>query len=313
MAVIGTPHITPSAADVLSGDRPDIIVPQFSVYYDETLHQKVRAAHVRQGVPATIQLQLYKAEGTPLSLTDLGFQSGSSSSESASSSEEGAGAYLEARIREYTGFERQNYTGSVSVYDADSGVVRVEVPSEVSNYPGIYVLEVGLFDENDRLTFVCPCYLFYEFSTWGDTTQPFGPPTLNDIRLSLRDSDIYENLLIDTHDFDIAEICHAAGRSVMFWNESLPIMSGLSYTTKTFPFREIWLKGIHFYLFQIAEEHYRRNKLKMSAGGTSLDDKNRDKEYKIAWQERYQEFQKMVQAQKVRLNMSRAWRTIRQW
>ena len=152
-------------------------------------------------------------------------------------------------------------------------------------------------------------YLCVQNSAWGNSGGQ-GPPAIDDIRLSLRDSDPIENELINNYDFDLAEICQAIVRPVLEWNETPPPMLRYMFNSCTFPFRGLWLTGIHLYLFQIAEEHYRRNHLPYSAGGLNVDDKNRHPLYNQAWKERSQEWKKGIMAQKITLNVNQGWVSI---
>ena len=91
---------------------------------------------------------------------------------------------------------------------------------------------------------------------------------------------------------------------MQFWNDQPPPVRGALFTTKTFPFRDIWLTGIHYYLFRLAEEHYRRNVLRHVSGGTTIDDKNRSSDYGEAWKNRFTEFRRMVMHRKAQLNVN---------
>jgi hypothetical protein len=270
----------------------------------------MRACRIKQHVAATVHLPLINPAGLAISLTEYGLETGSSS-QSASQSENDV-ATVRARFREASSYDRQYYDADIMVYDAGEGIVRVSVPSEVHDYPGVYWLEVGVLNAEGNLMAVFPCYLFVEYSSWAPDCSEHGPPLIDEIRLSIRDSDILENLLIDWHDFDLAEICLATVRVLQAWHDSMPPVR-TSYTTKNFPFQELWKRGIQLFLFQIAEEHYRRNKLEFSAGGTSSNDKNRDREYKAAWQERFVDFTREIRARKAAINVRNGFLTIRQW
>jgi len=75
-------------------------------------------------------------------------------------------------------------------------------------------------------------------------------------------------------------------------------------TTKTFPYRELWLKGIQAYLLQIAAANYRRNHLPYNAGGVSVDDKNKARAYEEYANVTMRDFRDMVQAKKVEINIA---------
>jgi len=64
------------------------------------------------------------------------------------------------------------------------------------------------------------------------------------------------------------------------------------------------LKGIQAYLYRMAANTYRRNSLAYNAGGVAIDDKNKEREYASAGSEMLREFQDMVQAKKVEINIA---------
>jgi hypothetical protein len=314
MPVILTPIGSPSASDVSLETRLDVIQLRHAVLYDNQLKQKVRGGLLRQGVAGIVQLDLVNSQGQAVDLRTYGFTDGLefSSSLSTSASQTTGTISLAAKIREASEVQRcSNHDADVVVYAAAAGLVRVILPEIVYAVPGIYRLEVALLDAQDTPVFIYPSYLYVERSGWNSGGCALGPPLVDTVRLLLRDSDIYENMLIDDHDFPLAELSMAAVRAVQFWNQQPPIMARAVFTTMNFPFEQTWLEGIQLYLFQLAEEHYRRNKLQYGAGGTSTNDKNRDAEYKKAWQERYQEFTRLVRHQKAQINVNGGWGSLR--
>ena len=116
----------------------------------------------------------------------------------------------------------------------------------------------------------------------------------------MRDSDFIENELIENYDYDIAEISYAVTRAVQFWNEVPPPIQ--IFSTENFPFRHIWLEGVQLFLFEMIEEHYRRNYFPHSLGGTTIDDKNKFRLYREAWADRFNRFRYDIMRQKVRMN-----------
>jgi hypothetical protein len=315
MSVIATPIGSPSAADITSESNVGIVIAPFSQSYDDVLKLRVRAARLRQGVAASVQINLLNPAGQTLDLTDYGLVSGSSSSSSSSSetAESPTASGLAAKIREASELSYSTTDADVTIVTAESGIVRITIPATIYNNPAVYWLEVAILNADGTPFYIYPCYLYIERSSWAADGKVSGPPLIDAIRLSLRDSDMYENLLIEHNDFDIAEIAAATVRTVQFWNEQPPPVSRILFSTKTMPFQDIWLEGIQLFLFQMAEEHYRRNKLPYQAGGLTTDDKNRDKEYKNAWQERYQTFRGRVINKKAVINLAGGFRTIRQF
>jgi len=166
---------------------------------------------------------------------------------------------------------------------------------------------VGLFSEDHRMIFSNQSLCFVRRGLFGvsnDTGQySKGPPSIEEIRLTMRDNSSADNLLLDNVEFDGAEIAQAVLRPIQYWNEIPPPLRP-AMTTKTFPFKEIWLKGIQAYLYRMASNTYRRNRLPYSAGGVTVDDKNKEQEYSAAAAGLLREFQDMVQAKKVEINIA---------
>ena len=104
-------------------------------------------------------------------------------------------------------------------------------------------------------------------------------------------------------EFDAAEMTQAVLRPLQYWNEIPPPIRP-AQTTKTFPFREIWMLGIQSYLLEIAAHHYRRNQLAYNAGGVAVDDKNKEQYYTAASERLRQRFQEMARAKKIEINIA---------
>jgi hypothetical protein len=69
--------------------------------------------------------------------------------------------------------------------------------------------------------------------------------------------------------------------------------------------------GGHLFLFELIEEHYRRNFLAHRSGNVTTDDKNRHREYNAAWTNRFQRFTEQVTHRKVAINYAGAYGTMR--
>ena len=202
-------------------------------------------------------------------------------------------------------------SAAVIVTDAQNEV-DVAVPTAVARVPGIYIMDCGMF-QDDVLQFNQASWLFVEQSSWGDTRGRGKLPSLQEIRQNVQQSDLLENLLREEWVYDLADICAAAVRALQFWNDQLPTIAAATFFTGNFPFPDLWQTGIQLFLFQAAEEWYRRNKLPYSAGGTQTDDMRRDAEYKQAWQERMAAYTEMVRSQKARINIARGYGSMSQF
>jgi len=303
--------------DVEAADELNVISPPIHDLYGAELWRRKRAVAVRERSIAYLQMALRDTLGNPVDLTKYGFVNNDPNSPTAvpcgSSSSSGTPDTngMLTIFRESALVEKYRWTATPTVYDAANGIVKVAIPAGVMNHTGIYLSEFGVIDANENLLWSNECYVYVLHSAWhlpGNRVYR-GPPAIDDVRLSLRDSDPVENELLTNYDFDLSEIAFAATRAVQFWNDQPPHIATARYSTKNFPFREIWLKGIHLYLFELAEESYRRNFFTVSAGGVVTDDKNRHKEYNQVWQERLSAFREQVLWQKVQINLGRAYGT----
>jgi hypothetical protein len=169
-------------------------------------------------------------------------------------------------------------------------------------------MEIGISDENGNIIFINQGYLCVNRSLWtpnGLTGFGSGPPTLAEIRLALRDSSPADNLWLGVEEFDLAEVVACIERPILYWNESPPPIPQ-KYNTATFPWRYYWLAGICGCLYKIAESHYMRVHLPYQAGGVSVDDKNKFREYGAKGDKFWDEYRQWTQWKKVQLNAEAA-------
>lgn len=313
-------------------DAINVQSPKISNMYLELLPNKLRGVRLRQKTSGYLQLAIMR-DGHPLNLNTLEFavhrDSNKNSTEqdwdhfgwndwntfvfkadeqpsSGSSSESAPDVTFKVRFREASLVDKDVVQRIASVWNAERGLIRVELPSSIMSQTGVFFAEVGVFQDT-ALVHTSECYLYIEHSAWGDQTFA-GPPSIDEVRMNIRDSDPKINELIDNFDFDIAEIAHATVETVRMWNGQPPVVAGLTYKTTNFPHRYLWMTGIQLHLFKMAEEYYRRNFFRFQAGGMSTDDKNKHREYAAAWQSRYQEFLQLMLHQKAAENMRRGFR-----
>lgn len=214
------------------------------------------------------------------------------------------------RIRELSGYDSSNdpvYTVNVEVLDSAQGLVRAEpLPQKLVRRPGVYLEEWAWFGPEGDMLFSNQCCTFVRRGLFGLTNQSrqqnLGPPSLEEIRLALRDNSAVDNTLLDAVEFDSAEIASAVLRPIQYWNEIPPPLVPLQ-TTCSFPFREMWMMGIQAHLLEIAAHHYRRNALAYSAGGVTVDDKNKEQPYTAAAMMRIQQYQELMRVKKIEINM----------
>jgi hypothetical protein len=215
------------------------------------------------------------------------------------------------RIREITGYDPLQdkiHSIPVTIIDAASGLVRANpLPAAITRHPGVYLEEWAFFDPSGNMLFSNQCCTFVRRGLFGVNPdinkRNLGPPSIEEIRLAMRDNAPADNVLLDDFEFDAAEIAQAVTRPIQYWNETPPPINPL-LTTKTFPFREMWLLGIQSYLFDMVASHYRRNQLAYNAGGVAVDDKNKEQQYRATSTLLTQQFREMLRAKKMEINIA---------
>lgn len=196
---------------------------------------------------------------------------------------------------------------AVSVENADKGMLKIHISPEDSRNPGIFNGSVICYPENSPNSVIkeCPFYLYITYGINSSDTR--GPLSLIELRLYLRDTSPEENLLIDGLNFTDEEILLATKLTIQKFNEMPPREAFPSFNSSNFPFKSILMDGVLGQLFFMAAEYHRKNNLQYSAGGVSLNDKNKEPNYMQIGTQHWQEFMQNAKAEKVKLNMENGW------
>lgn len=261
--------------------------------FGELLKTRRRGVQVKQKVVETYEMDLYTRAGANLNIDEL-------------SAEVGQSLAAKIAFREASLLENFVIEDSATIVDPARGTITFTLPSDVRDKAGIYHGEIALVGTDSNLYALNELYVYVEPTHWSDTT--YTTPQLDDIRMSLRDSSLFENELLGNLEYDVAEISYAAARTVRYWNETPPPV--VNFTTRAFPFLNIWLMGIQVFLFDLIQEFYRRNQFTYSAGGLSIDDRNKFALYRTAWMDKMQMFQQEVRRVKARINAENSVGTI---
>jgi hypothetical protein len=187
------------------------------------------------------------------------------------------------------------------------GLVRADLSADMVEHAGIYEVNWAILNEQGHPVVVNRSIMSVERSLFpSDLTTLYknhGPPTLQEVRMLLMDSSANENLLLDDIEFKDEQIMLAMTKPIQTWNETPPPIE--VYTTRNFPFRGAWAKGVAAELHLMAANHYRRNRLQHSAGGVTVDDKNKEREYLAEGMRLKQEYEAWLSNKKVQLNIRR--------
>ena len=257
---------------------------------------KRRHVVVDKGVAACVQWEIRWPDGQVADFSEC-FESSASESESSSLVDP------TIRVRFGDGCNSVAIPGHVvgEMVDAANGIVSFCLPAEVYNSGGLYQFQIAIND-GTRNFFMDKGLISVEPGLFGDITQTTGPPSMQEIRIHMRDTAIENDLLGDV-EFDDAEILFAISRPIQQWNETPPPIA--RRTCQNFPFRYHWLNAIVGELMLTALHHYTRNKMKASAGGLTEDDKNKDMEYTRLAQRYQDEWRHFIVTKKVQLNVAR--------
>lgn len=268
---------------------------------------RTKAFIVAQGVSATLEHVFRDKRGAPVDLSAYLVDEDASDSASESAAADGSATL---RIKEVLSCGPSRVKNPIWDLEVTSpnpagGVLRATLLPAIVERAGIYQLSWGVRDSSDAVLAVNDGLLSVERSLFPQYTETLdkdlGPPTLNDIRMSIKDSGAAENLLLGDVEFADEEILDAIRRPIAHWNEALPPLRR-KYTTRDFPFRENWRKATAGYLFSMAADHYRRNHLVYNAGGNTVADKAKEKEYLSASERLLSEYKDWVTMTKMSIN-----------
>ena len=124
-----------------------------------------------------------------------------------------------------------------------------------------------------------------------------------DIRIWLRDNNPEANLLLDDYEFSPEEIRTAMTLAVDFWNDQPPMIG--NYEVRKFPWRSRLLQATAANLLFMAAHRFRRNALSYAAGGLSVADQDKYRQYDDAGGRLWGEYREWVMLNKRAVNAER--------
>lgn len=222
------------------------------------------------------------------------------------------------RYREATGIVPDTYEpddGDVAYLSSDGASVVLPVPEGVRDTPGVYRAQVRLADGASGAEIARD-----EFWLWvdrglflSDGSAPAddkGPPSFSEVRTALRDHP-GANRLLGEYEFDAAEIAQAVVWAVGAFNTELPPVPKL-FTTISWPtpWRRSLLLGATAQLFDTASHYHRRGHLPYQAGGLSVDDLAKEKDYQAAAERARAEYLRWVKLKKAQFNIQAGWGSV---
>ena len=300
------PTPTPPAPYVpgvgVGGDATSLrtVSPEDPVHEGCAVRVKTRNIVVEAGIPSIVNWTMRNAKGQTLDLSSV--LPAPQEPHSVSLSE---APYGSIQVR----FASADVPGCCTGQRVDgvciapsSGQLQFELPPSIYDHTGIYRMGVGILDATGRPVCIENALIFIEPGLWGAGAQGAGPPSLKELRTYLRDTRPENDFLRDV-EFSDEEILMAIIGPIREWNEMLPPVAPMS--CQTFPWREMWIKAVIGQLCRTAAAWYLRNKMNISHGGVSTDDRNKNAEYNQQAEMYITEWRTAARAKKVQINISR--------
>ena len=246
-----------------------------------------------QGQKTRINLHALDANGSSISLKQSG------------TPEPVIRVFFEAKDRE--GTNRNVLRKECEITDAEAGTVQLSIVPADTKFipgPGIFVANLLVYDEDlDNLFHVTKYWFVVEATLDSAYTQHthHGPITVAEVRLLLRDQCPEQNLLLDDFEFDDSQILACMRHPIDEFNEKYQPTT--TFVMRNFPFRYHWLRATMAMLLEIAAHGYMRDHLPYSAGGVSVDDKNKAAAYLGAAERLHVEWQDFIRNKKLEINI----------
>lgn len=301
-------ELLPSAAQSTFPEVSDVVTAELPMLNGCPILGRLKAFSVYQGTIKTLEHVFRDGKGNALDVSRFLLPSADSlgSDSSASLSETAGSAVL--RVKEW--FELNHEARGklwelpVESPDPSGGILRAVLLPAIVEYSGIYTMSWGLKNPDGTTAAVNESILSVERSLFPVNKNvlklPWGPPTINELRMSIMDSSPHENFWLHNVEFSAEQILLALTKPIMQWNETPPDIGRI--TSRNFPFRHNWTMAAIGWLFHMAAQNYRRTRLPHSAGGVTVDDRNKEREYAEESKRLLEEYRDFVLTKKVELN-----------
>lgn len=191
-----------------------------------------------------------------------------------------------------------------SLVSETEGKVKVELPDVLTCEPGIWQFQVAITDADGKIQEMNSGLLSVERGLFGDVKRLRGAPTIQELRMELRDTPLENSRLAD-FEFSDAEIVFALKKPLDQWNERPPPLT--HFTSRNFPFSYNWRRAAVGELLATAAHYYRRNKTQMAAAGVTDQALDRDNPYEAKSAMIRQEWLEFVDHMKVTINAQMAY------
>lgn len=193
---------------------------------------------------------------------------------------------------------RLTLTGTVDTTDASKGKINFAVADGQMKYAGLFPAQLVI--ENGTGELLHAQNYWYE-SRPGLDYRSYGPLTIAEIRMELRDACAEQNYLVDGLEFDDSQIAYCLRKPIDEFNERFQPKT--SYSPMNFPHRFHWSRATVAYLLEIASHGYARNHLDYAAGGVQVQDQNKFAIYGKLAVDLLGEWRQFIKERKLELNI----------
>lgn len=271
--------LQPKPKDIAPVKISTVVRPQREKVEEVILHARTRSFNINNTCELLFRFQ--NPEGHPYDLTDL-------------EESDKFIAVAEEIVRGAVGYKME-----VEIQDPENGMLLIKIDRPLRH--GIYRGKVILLHE-DKPLIINPFRIYVNYD------RGRGAPSIEEIREYLRDTYPEENNLLEGHLVSDEEITLAVERAVRYFNEVPPHVGMVS--TADFPWRMHLLEGILGQLFRMLESHHRKNALSYQAGGLSVADMDKERNYQAAASYHWDTYRQFVADKKSQINMEACFGTI---
>lgn len=232
--------------------------------------------------------------GTALDLTEYSITDSSSSSSSAPFTG------VKVTLKEMP--EDASLWGTIyaEIVSASEGTINIPYDDQITPRAGIFTAQIEIWEAGEMRRII-PIFYIINPSVAHDAADRGLTLSIAEIRMTIRDTDPEGNFLLEQLDFTRNEIALCIRRCVDYWNETLPPVT--IYKSTNFPWRYHLSKGVAALLHQMAANHKMRNDLPYKAGGITVQDTIKFKQYLDFYKLYWDEWAKWVKDKKIQINI----------
>lgn len=255
----------------------------------------VPSVEVDQCTAGEVAFQLVDPRtGQPIDLTQYGITNSTSSS---------SGAFTGVRVvlkelpsSNIPWWQRDD----IEIVTASDGQIKIPYDAQNTRRGGVFTAEAQIWQDG-TMRRIFPFFFNINPSLTGQPSDSNYVLSVAEIRMTLRDSDPYQNSLLDELEYSQEEILLSIRRCVQYWNEIPPPVG--TYTPSNFPYPYHLSLGVASVLYSMAVHSKLRNNLDYSAGGVTVQDTLKWTQYREMQDRLWNEWASWVKAKKYQKNI----------